>query len=177
MPSFISYKNHASFIIRLVWFAVSQKSMVIHSWSTMLRHAKLPCDRNKKKETNALWFQSVIKNKNAVMSHLALTKELPFFHDVFFDPLHYHLRYLEAHSDNLSSSLIGVMHPQIKTIDRLEVSIFMHPNYMLNPNRPECCHSGSDIPYVMYLSYLKAIMGEKGVECLFRCYYNNCHSC
>ena len=78
------------------------------------------------------------------MSHLDLMKELPLFHDVFFDPLRYHLRYLEAHSDNLSSSLISVMHPQIKTIDRLEVSIFMHPNYMFNPNRPECCHSGSD---------------------------------
>ena len=31
-----------------------------------------------------------------------------------------------------------------KTFDWLELSIFLLPNYMLNPNRPECCHSGSD---------------------------------
>ena len=31
-----------------------------------------------------------------------------------------------------------------KTINWLEVSIFMYPNYMLNPNRPECDHSSSN---------------------------------
>ena len=121
--------------------------MVIHSWSAMLRKSKLPCDRNKKQETNALWFPSTFRIRIRSWaiwlwrkSYLCYT----FFHDVFFDPLHYLLWSLEAHSNNLSSSLISVMHPQIKTIDWLELSLIMHPNYMLNPNRPKCWHSGSD---------------------------------
>ena len=81
------------------------------------------------------------------MSHLALTKELILLYLLpwcFFDPLRYLLQSLEAHSEKLSSSFMSVMHPQIKTINWLDLFIFMLHNYMLNPNRPECCHSGSD---------------------------------
>ena len=155
------YKHNAILHLRQKslspWFGLQycRKSMVIHSWLAMLRKTKLLCDRNQKQETNALWFSSKIRIRIwswaiwiSRKSYLCYT----FFHDVFFDPLHYLLWSLEAHSNYLSSSLISVMHPQIKRIDWLELSIFMCPNYMLNRNRPECCHFGSDticsIPFI-----------------------------
>lgn len=71
MPMFIiSYMNHVSFIIHLVWLAVAQKSLVKHSWSRCTGRSNFHVIKIKIwQEKCSLCFPLEIKNKIAVMTH------------------------------------------------------------------------------------------------------------